>query len=799
MSIKKPLRPTSLRVKLNPKKIIFPEKEVASYASSVVYQQRALEALELGLYIQKPGYNIYLSGEPGLGRTNFLSNFLRPRALQGETPVDWIYLYNFDDPDKPIAVDLPPGQGKKFKRDLAKAIKKIRLAIPVAFEQDNYVQRHDYLIKEFNAARDNLLDRMEEHANLSGFSLNMEEGALTLYPLMEGKVLTPEEFERLDPEVKKKLKTQSNRIMEALLTISRQISKEEQDLRENEKKLDQEVAGEKIDLILNEIQEKYAHIPKLKEYLCSLKKDILDNLDQFRGKAQSQEPAHEILGVGEDFFHRYEVNLFVDNSSQKGRPIIIEDNPSYFNLLGCIERETELGTYYTDFSLLKAGSIHRANGGYLIVRAEDILSHPSAWEGLLRCLRAGKSSVDDPTEQYDLIRTRTIEPEPIPLDIKVILIGSDEIYELLLKNDERFRKLFKIKAHLQDNVVRDDINIQKYVQILARMANENQLKPFTRDGLAVLVDYSSRLAQDQQRLSLHFSEMREIMIEADAYAALQKKKKVDAKMVHKALKAREHRLNLYEEEFLSDYDRELIKVQTTGYAVGRANGLSVTAIGDFVLALPHQISCTVGVGHGGIIDLEREAELAGPIHTKGMMILKSYLQNLFAQDKPLVLAGSLCIEQSYAQIDGDSASGAELAALLSALSNIPINLSLAFTGAISQSGAIMAVGEVTRKVEGFFEVCKRRGLTGEQGVIIPEDNITHLMLKEEVVQAVKEKKFHIYAVENIEQAMEILTGIKAGRRLKKGGFSKGSIYWAVDKRLRELAYLAEKKVRRSRS
>jgi len=796
MIIKNTLGPTSLRVKLNPKKINFAESTKPSYPSSVVYQQRALEALELALYIQKKGYNVYLSGEPGLGRTYFVSSFLKPRALQGETPVDWIYVYNFDDPDRPLAISLPPGQGKELKRDLAKAIKKIRQAIPVAFEQDNYVQRHDRLIKEFNAARDNLLDRMEEHANLSGFSLNMEDGALTLYPLMEGKVLTPDEFERLDPDVKKKLKTQSNKIMEALLALSRQITKEEQDLRESEKKLDQEIAGEKIDLILKKIRKKYAGIPRLKKYFDSLKKDILDNLDQFRPKTQSQEHAQEILGGGEDFFHRYEVNLFVDNSSQKGAPIIIEDNPSYFNLLGCIERETELGTYYTDFTLLKAGSIHRANGGYLIVRAEDILSHPSTWEGLLRCLRAGKSSVDEPAEHYDLIRTKTIEPEAIPLKLKVIIIGSDELYDLLLENDERFRKLFKIKAHLQDNVVRNDENIQKYVQILTRMARENQLKPFTRDGLAVLVDYSSRLAQDQQRLSLHFSEMREVMVEADAYAALKNKKKVNAKMVRKALKAREHRLNLYEEEFLSDYDRELIKVQTKGSAVGRANGLSVTSIGDFVLALPHQISCTVGVGHGGIIDLEREAELGGPIHTKGMMILKSYLQNLFAQDKPLVLAGSLCIEQSYAQIDGDSASGAELAALLSALANIPINLSLAFTGAMSQSGAIMAVGEVTRKVEGFFEVCKRRGLTGEQGVIIPKDNITHLMLKEEVVLAVKEKKFHIYAVENIEQAMEILTGVKAGRRLKKGGFTKGSIYWAVDKRLRELAYLAEKKVRR---
>ena len=585
--------------------------------------------------------------------------------------------------------------------------------------------------------------------------------------------------------------------MEALLGLSRQISKKEQDLRDNEKQLEQEVAGERTDSCFKEMVQSYSHISGLSRYIDDLKNDVLENIEHFKPKEQAQEnPAEFFGGSQESFFSRYEINIFVDNSTQNGAPILIENNPVYFNLLGCIERESEMGTYYTDFTLLKAGSIHKANGGFLVLRAEDILSQPQSWEGLLRCLRSGKAEIDDPSDHYDTVRTRTIRPEPVPLDIKILIIGSDDVYEILLDADERFAKLFKIKAHMQESMTRNNDSIREQSLILARIASENNLHNFTREAVASLIDHSSRLAGDQQKLSLKLSHISELMIEADAFAAMKEKKNVDAEAVHQALEARKYRLNLYEDEFLSEYEREAIKVPTQGFSVGRANGLSVSAFGDYILALPHQISCTTGVGHGGIMDLEREAELGGPIHTKGMMIIKGYLQNLFAQDKPLVLSGSLCFEQSYAHIDGDSASGAELAALLSALSNTPINLSFAFTGAVSQSGAIMAVGEVTRKIEGYFEVCKRKGLTGEQGVIIPKDNIPHLMLSDTVVRAAADKKFHVYPVDSIEQAMEILTGIKAGKKLANGGFSPGSIYHRVNERLRQLAHLADQKVRR---
>jgi len=788
------LKVNELRVKLPASEIPFLDSSKAFKPRLDVFQKRAYQALKLALEIKQKGYNLYVSGEQGVGRTYLVREFLSTYLPKGTPPPDWIYVYNFENPDVPRAISLPAGQGKAFKQKLKKAIEELKKTIPRAFEQDAFIKKHDDLIQSYQDSRDDLLNKMEEKAQKDGFSLNMDEESITLYPVFEGKVMTPEEFEQLEPGIKKELRVKSNKVMEVLLDYTRKMGKEEEDFRQSERKLEQEVASKKIKQALDPVEKEFGQFPKLKQFLGELKKDILENLEEFRKKDSRASLSQDLFGGGEDFFQRYEVNLFVDNSCLNAPPIIVEDNPNYFNLLGCIERETELGTYYTDFTLLKSGSIHRANGGFLILKVEDILSHPSSWEGLLRALNKEVAVLEDPGDQYDLIRTKTIAPEPIPLNLKVVLIGTDELYELLYEQDERFRKLFKLKAHLQSTVYRTKENIVNYACVLAKIAQEESLKPLTKDGLVELVDFSSRLCGDKEKLSLHFSTLKEIMLEAHTLACSKKKKKIDAACLKRSLRNREFRLNLYEQEFMEDYDRELIKVKTSGFAVGRANGLSVVEVGDYVMAFPHQISCTVGVGHGGIIDLEREAELGGPIHTKGMMILKSYLQNLFAQDKPLVLSGSLCFEQSYAHIDGDSASGAELAALLSALARVPLNLSLAFTGAVNQAGEIMAVGEVSKKIEGFFAVCVRRGLSGEQGVIIPRDNVVHLMLKDEVVEAVKAGKFHIYAVSTIEEALEILTGKKAGKPLARGGFSPNSIYDLVDRRLKELAYLAERKV-----
>jgi len=756
------------------------------------FQPRFVRTMDLAMAVDKPGYNVYVAGEPGMGRSFMVRQYLASMTEKTPPPGDLIFTYNFSDPDHPLALNLEPGQGRMLKQELAQALRSIRKAVPLQFDQESYIRKHDKLAKDLAATRETLLDRMEAEAVRNGFSLSVDDnGSLTLFPLVEGKVLTPEEYDRLDSATRNRLKARTDDVMLSIGDLSRQVNREELNFKEKEQRLEKESARVVLREILSPVQKKFQGSTVPGEFFETLEKDILEHLDRFReqDKELPADPA-ELLPLTDHFFHRYKINLFVDNQGLSSPPIIFEDNPTYFNLLGCLEREPEMGTYHTDFTLLKSGSLHRANGGILLLRIEDILSHPESWEGLLRALRSGQSRIEDPTDHNETVRTKTIEPAPIPLQLKVILIGTDEIHELLYFEDERFSKLFKLKAQLQDHIFLTEENLSGYARFLECLGRDHHLKPLSSEALGRLATHSCRLAQDQQKLSLDVAVMREIMIEADAFAAVEQKTEIDLSSVARALRERDYRANMYEEEFLHEYDREAIKVKTTGTGTGCANGLSVSQIGDYVLGLPHQISCVTGVGHGGIMDLEREAELSGPIHTKGMMILKSYMVDRFAHNKPLVLTGSLCFEQSYAHVDGDSASGAELAALLSALSGIPINLGFAFTGAVSQTGAIMAVGEVTRKVEGFFEVCRRRGLTGTQGVLLPVDNVDHLVLNDEVVEAVREKRFHIHPVGTIEEAMEILTGRKAGKRLKNGGFSKGSLYEGVNDRLTELARLA---------
>ena len=490
---------------------------------------------------------------------------------------------------------------------------------------------------------------------------------------------------------------------------------------------------------------------------------------------------------------RYRVNVFVDNAETKGAPIIIEDHPTTANLLGCIERESELGTLVTDFTLIKSGSIHRANGGFLVLHMDDLMQHPAAWEGLMRALKASAARLEDNPDIPDTaVRTKGLRPLPVPLDLKVILIGDEYLYEGLLDSDERFAKLFRVKAEMSDRMPRNAAGVRYYLGIIS----QEHMQPFDRTALAWLIDLGSHICEDQKRLSLKFPIMREFMIEASALARMKGEEKVTGALLEEAYSARKYRTSLIEDLYMEEYDRDTIKVETSGQAIGQVNGLAVTTYGNFEFGLPHRISCTVGVGHDGVIDLEREADLGGPIHTKAMMILVSYLTGMFASRKPLMFSASLFFEQSYAGIEGDSASGAELAALLSALAEVPVRLDLAFTGAVSHSGQIMAVGGVTQKIEGFFKVCQHQRLTGTQGVIIPADNIDELMLSPAILKAVDEKQFFIYPVSRIEDAVQLLTGMQAGRRRKDGTFTKGSLYELVDTRLERLGEYGEHAFRR---
>lgn len=788
----KGLHGSKLRATLDPQKI--PYETSADIPAKNVYsklQPRAIQALALALKIKGNEHNIFVAGEPNMGRTYFVKSFLTPSAAKAEPPSDWVYLYNFEDNDRPIAVSLPAGRGRKFKTAQQKAMTHIRQEIPARFEKDTFQKKHEAMVKKFNAKREELFSQMDATAEKENFSLSLdEEGVLTLSPIVDGETVSDKDFDKLKPAVRKKLKAKGEELLAGVSSILRQINQNEMDMRDSETALHREMAQAVMTDCFLPVSEELQDIERLDDYFKALVDEVVENVDQFMPRDTALAGLiPEGMQSGEDFFTRFEVNLFVDNGKTKGAPVVAEDHPTPFNLLGSIEREAEMGALYTDFTLIKAGSLHQANGGFLIVNMEDLLTHPSSWEGLLRALRTGQSRIEDPVDP-EQVRARTIQPAPIPLDIKVVLIGTDENYEILLYNDDRFAKFFKLKAHLQHAATRNAANIRNFVSIIGQTSRESDVMPLTREAMAGLVDFSSRLAEDQKRLSLYIPLIRERMIEATALARMAGKKRVDLATLNEAVAARDYRANLYEEEFMTDYDRQVIKVATDGQATGLCNGLSVTLFGNYEFGLPHQISCTVGVGHGGILDLEREAQLGGPIHTKGMMIIKSYLVRLFAQDKPIVFTGSLCFEQSYAGIEGDSASGAELASLLSALSGAPVNLSYAFTGAVSQSGAVMAVGGVNRKIEGFFEVCRRRRLTGNQGVILPADNVVNLMLKDEVVQAVDEGKFHIFPVKTIEEAMLILTGLTCGRRGKNGQYPSGTLYRMVDDRLAELTKLA---------
>ena len=762
-------------------------------------QPRALAALELAVHIRNSGYNVYLAGSPDLGRTYMLCDFLEPLARREATPPDVIYVNNFKDEDRPVLIQLPAGQGSQLRDALADALRQLREELPARLDSDAFLRKRRAGREEFREKRSGMVKELERMAEEKGFALEAEEqGALSLFPMKEGRRLSDEEVSLLEAPERRAFKRRADQLLQSMAPFVRKMGELEKSFQKKEQQLEREAAEYLLTRLVEPVAARACRAcgceektDELRTFFDDLRADVLDHLDLFLPKDGPAAPSHgEGAASPEPDLYRYSVNVLVDNDGMHGAPVVVEDHPTYANLLGCMERESEMGALVTDFTLIKAGSLHRANGGYLILHVNDLLASGQAWEGLMRALRSGVARIEDP-DFNDTSRVKGIEPEPMPLNLKVVLVGEDELYEMLLERDERFAKQFKIKAQMASETDRTAPSVRAWLCQLARIMDEADLLPFSREALAGLVDHGSELCEDHRKLSLRFPLMRETLIEASATAAMAGKTMVDKASLDEALRARRHRSDMVEELFMEEYDRDVIKLRTSGAEVGCVNGLAVTTSGDYEFGLPHQISCTVGVGHGGIIDLEREAELGGPIHTKAMMILKSYLASQFAHNKPLVLSGSLCFEQSYSGIEGDSASGAELAALLSAISEVPIRLSLAFTGAVSQSGQIMAVGGVTRKIEGFFELCSRRGLTGEQGVILPRDNVEHLMLDEKVVSAVRDGKFFIYPVTHISEAMELLTGMPAGRRRKDGSFPRDTLFYKVDERLSEFGWLAE--------
>lgn len=802
MATPRPLPVNRLHATFDPDKIPWPTsaripESRASRTGRSPFQPRAMRALDLALQIREPGYHVYLSGESNLGRRHLVESYLRQVARHYPTPPDLVHVHNFQEPDMPLLLSLPAGVGKKLRDAMKDFIHTLGEHLERRMDTVAFVKQRSRLMDEFQATRAGVLQKMAVIAQRKGFNLEMDnEGGIALSPLSKGKKLNEDDICELDASAKIEFRSKGNKLAKNLSIYMRELNRAEESLRESERTLEDKLMRQTLETLLAPLEKKFAKLAssrELEKYFKDLRADIIARPEAFFPQENRKDEGHE------NPLNRYAINLFVDNSQTRGAPLIVDSNPNPANLLGCLERESEMGALVTDVTLIRAGSLQKANGGFLVIHAEDILQHPPAWEGLLRNLRSSQARIEEWSDmQEGTMRAKSLHPQPAHLDLKVILIGDEAIYEYLLEHDDRFTKLFRIKAHLTDMADRTPANIRLYLAQLADICRACQLMPFDAAALAWLIDLGSHISEDQRKLSLKFPLLREVMIEANALAQMEGKTSINPEIMEKVYSDRAFRANLIEDAFMEEYDRQMIKLSTSGTAIGQVNGLSVTYEGDYEFGLPHRISCTVGVGHEGIIDLEREAELGGPIHTKAMMILKSYLTNMFARKKPLVLSASLYFEQSYAGIEGDSASGAELVALLSALAEVPVRLDLAFTGAVSHAGQILAVGGVTRKIEGFYKVCARHGLTGKQGVIIPADNVDHLMLSPEVLNSVTKGEFAIYSVNTMEEALMLLTGLPVGKRRKNDTFTPGSLFDLVDRRLEILGLNAQNAFRRPR-
>jgi lon-related putative ATP-dependent protease len=754
----------------------------------IIGQERAVRALKFGLGIRDQGFNIYVAGYPGTGRKTAVKNFVEEIARGEPVPPDWCYVNNFSNQYEPNAIQLPAGKGKQFQADVKNLIESSRTALPKAFESDDYAARREATIRGLEKQRKELIDKLNAKAQQEGFIIQSTPIGLLLIPVVNGKPLKEEELLSLPQKTKDLIQEKRDRLESELRNTMRQFLDMERKIREELKKLNRNIALYAIGNIVEDLIEKYKAMAEITAYLKDVQNDILDNIAQFvkRGEPQEQMP-FPVPWMKEVSFRKYEVNVIVDNSDVKGALVVMDFNPTYQNLFGTTEKEAQFGALVTDFTMIRGGSLHKANSGYLIIPVEGLLRNPFSYEGLKRALRDEKIIIEEPQERFGFISTKGLKPQPIPLSIKVVLIGNPYLYQQLFTLDMEFKELFKVKAEFDTTMARTEENVKQYAAFVCTICQKENLKHLDVSGLAKLVEYSQRLAEDQQKLSTRFAEVADIIREANFYATQEKSKLVTGSHVKKAIEEKIYRSKLIQEKIQEMIQREILLIDTDAEKVGQVNGLSVMGLGDFAFGSPSRVTASVGLGREGVIDIEREAKMGGPIHTKGVLILSGYLNEKYARDKPLSLSARLVFEQNYGGVEGDSASSTELYAMLSALSGLPIKQSLAVTGSVNQKGEVQAIGGVNEKIEGFFEVCKAKGFTGHQGVMIPESNIQNLMLKEEVVDAVKAGRFHIYSVKTIDEGIEVLTGVKAGKRRKDGTFEDGTVNYRVDKQLKGMA------------
>jgi len=756
--------------------------------TEILGQERAVRAIKFGLEIKEKGFNIYVAGPPGTGRKTATTNFLSEIAKTMPTPPDWCYVNNFDDPLKPNALRIPAGRGRKFQKDMDKFVEEMKIALSKAFESEEYGKRRKEILENIERESNELSRRLNEKAQNEGFILQRSPIGILMIPVIHGKPLSEEEVLNLSQNLRKEIERKRLELEESLRLASRQLRDLQNKADEEIKELNRKVANFSLESLLKGLMEEYGEIPEIKEFLEKVHEDILNNLESIlEKKGKTPETSFPLLFPQEDPTKRYRVNLLVDNSNMKGAPVIMELNPNYQNLFGKIEKEAQFGILTTDYTMLRGGSAHRALGGFLVIPVESLLTNPYAWESLKYAIMNEKLEIEEIGDRFGLFTTKTLKPEPIPFDAKVILIGSAELYYILYNLDLNFRELFKVKADFDTTMDKSEENIKKYASFICSVCMKESLRHMDPSGVSEILEYSSRLASDQDKLSTWFANIADIIREANFYAVQEGTELISKKHVVKTLEEKVYRSNLIQKKIEEMIHKGILLIDTEGEKVGQVNGLSVISLGDYEFGRPSRVTATVSLGREGIVDIERESKLGGPIHTKGVLIISGLLSERYAQEKPLSLNARLVFEQSYSGVEGDSASSTELYAILSALSDKPIKQYIAVTGSINQKGEVQAIGGVNEKIEGFFEICKMRGLNGKHGVIIPWSNVKNLMLKEEVVEAVKNRMFHIYPVKNIDEGIEILTGVKAGKKLPDGKYEEGSINDLVQKRLLEMA------------
>ena len=763
-------------------------------------QDRAVGAIQFALGVKQEGYNVFVLGPPGTGKHAVARKLLKAQAKQEETPSDWCYVYNFERRHKPVALQLPAGDGARLRDAVDKLIKDLKIAIPAIFESDEYHNQRKIIGDNVKQRQESAFMQIQREAYALNIAIMQTENGIAFAPMRDGEMLLPDELKAMSEDEREELQKNIGELQKRFRDTMMMVPQWAREAREKFLTLDREVASVAAKAMIEDTKAQFAELPHVREYLEALERDVIDNVDIFRGPQDGRPvqpggvpgqmpgptPSSEPADANAPF-RRYQVNLFVDRSRLEGSPVVYADHPTYQELIGSIEHVAEFGTLMTDFTRIKSGALHRANGGYLMLDARKVLMEPFAWEGLKRALRSHEIRIEHPAQSTGVASTQTLSPEPVPLNIKVVLIGERQLYYLLDQRDPDFAELFKVTGDFEDKIERTEETNLMYARLLGTLARRDGMRPLTNGAAARLCDYSARLASDAKRLSTQMRRVSDLVREADYFAGAEGRDTIGAEDVNRAIDEARTRVSRIREALQEQILRGAVLIDTEGEKTGQINGLAVLQTGRYAFGKPSRITVRLRMGTGKVIDIEREVDLGGPLHSKGVLILSSYLAARYATDSPLSLAASIVFEQSYGGVDGDSASSTELYALLSALAEVPIKQSLAVTGAVNQHGEVQAIGGANEKIEGFFDICKARGLTGEQGALIPQSNVQNLMLRDDVLDAVRDGLFRIYAVATIDEGIEILTGVPAGTRDDSGAFPADSINGKVEARLAQLA------------